>query len=42
MAYKAKFRPSETLRGGQWLPLVEKTGEKPKAQITFSPADAEA
>jgi arginine-tRNA-protein transferase len=23
MAYKAKFRPSETLRGGQWIPLVE-------------------
>ncbi len=23
MAYKAKFRPSEILRGGQWLPLVE-------------------
>jgi arginine-tRNA-protein transferase len=24
MAYKAKFRPSEILRGGQWVPLVEK------------------
>jgi arginine-tRNA-protein transferase len=23
MAYKAKFHPSETLRGGQWIPLVE-------------------
>jgi len=25
MAYKAKFRPSEILRGGQWVPLVERT-----------------
>ena len=23
MAYKSKFRPSEILRGGQWIPLVE-------------------
>jgi len=28
MAYKAKFRPSEILRGGQWIPLVEKNVEK--------------
>jgi arginine-tRNA-protein transferase len=28
MAYKAKFRPSEILRGGQWIPLVEKSAEK--------------
>jgi leucyl-tRNA---protein transferase len=24
MAYKAKFRPSEILRGGQWVPLAER------------------
>ena len=24
MAYKAKFRPSEILRGGQWVPLTER------------------
>ncbi len=24
MAYKARFRPSEVLRNGQWLPLMEK------------------
>jgi len=24
MAYKAKFRPSEVLRGGQWIALVER------------------
>jgi arginine-tRNA-protein transferase len=30
MAYKAKFRPSEILRAGQWVPLVEKsTGAMP-------------
>ena len=23
MAYKAKFRPSEVLRGGHWMPLAE-------------------
>lgn len=23
MAYKSKFRPSEILRGGQWIPMVE-------------------
>jgi leucyl-tRNA---protein transferase len=28
MAYKAKFRPSEILRAGQWIPLVEKSAEK--------------
>jgi arginine-tRNA-protein transferase len=25
MAYKAKFRPSEILRGGQWIPLTERS-----------------
>lgn len=32
MAYKAKFRPSEILRAGQWLPLVERNIEKLQKQ----------
>jgi arginine-tRNA-protein transferase len=35
MAYKAKFRPGEILRGGQWIPLVEKASAP---QPTVSPA----
>ncbi len=27
MTYKAKFRPSEVLRNGQWIALVEKPVE---------------
>ncbi len=34
MAYKAKFRPSEILRGGQWRPLTEATlAAKPAAPV---------
>jgi arginyl-tRNA--protein-N-Asp/Glu arginylyltransferase len=33
MAYKAKFRPSEILRGGQWVPLLE----KPAPRLTLTP-----
>lgn len=42
MAYKAKFRPSEILRAGQWIPLVEKSEEKPAspAQRPSIPAEA--
>lgn len=29
MAYKAKFHPSEILRGGQWKPLGEKAASLP-------------
>jgi len=29
MAYKAKFRPSEILRAGQWIPLAEKPPTTP-------------
>ncbi|HTQ70953.1 MAG TPA: arginyltransferase [Acidocella sp.] len=29
MAYKAKFHPSEILRGGQWKPLAEKAASLP-------------
>ena len=40
MAYKAKFRPSEILRGGQWLPLVERQ-EAAKQDAPPCPATAE-
>jgi arginine-tRNA-protein transferase len=30
MAYKAKFRPSEILRGGQWLPLTDRPATTPE------------
>jgi arginyl-tRNA--protein-N-Asp/Glu arginylyltransferase len=42
MAYKAKFRPSEILRGGQWLPLVEPPSAKAKQAATLCAAPAEA
>jgi arginyl-tRNA--protein-N-Asp/Glu arginylyltransferase len=39
MAYKAKFRPSEILRGGQWIPLVEKQeAVKQAATLCSTPA----
>ena len=42
MAYKAKFRPSEILRAGQWIPLVEKGEEKQKQEAGLCPAPAGA
>jgi arginine-tRNA-protein transferase len=38
MAYKAKFRPSEILRGGQWIPLVEKDDAPAKQTAALAPA----
>lgn len=40
MTYKAKFKPSETFRGGQWLPLVERQ-EECTTTAGFSPAPVE-
>jgi leucyl-tRNA---protein transferase len=34
MAYKAKFRPSEILRAGQWVPLLEKPAGAMPAFVT--------
>ena len=35
MAYKAKFRPSEILRGGVWVPLAAKNERKPLEAAVF-------
>jgi arginyl-tRNA--protein-N-Asp/Glu arginylyltransferase len=40
MAYKAKFEPSEVLRGGVWAPLREKTAAKRGAELCTAPAIA--
>jgi leucyl-tRNA---protein transferase len=40
MAYKAKFRPSEILRGGQWLPLVECQEEGQKTAVVEEKKEA--
>jgi arginine-tRNA-protein transferase len=42
MAYKAKFRPSEVLRAGQWMPLVERGEAKAKEEAGRCPAQAGA
>jgi arginyl-tRNA--protein-N-Asp/Glu arginylyltransferase len=39
MAYKSKFRPSEVLRGGQWIPLMERPAHMPATAPEFVKAE---